>query len=73
MADQQFYTVILTTVGIGLMNMIFTGAMVFVLNSRINDLRADMNARFTNLEKLMDQRFESLEQEFIHHRHEDAQ
>jgi hypothetical protein len=72
MSDQQFYTVILTTVGIGLMNMIFTGAMVFVLNSRINDLRAEMDARFTNLEKLMDQRFESLEREIRSHHHEDV-
>ena len=71
MADQQFYTVILTTVGIGLMNMIFTGVMVLVLNSRINDLRAEMNARFTNLEKFLDQRFESLERELHSHRHEE--
>jgi hypothetical protein len=56
-----------------IVNTMFTCAMIFLINSRISDLREEMNTRFTNLEKLMDQRFDSLERELHSHRHEDAQ
>jgi len=49
-----------------IVNSIFTAALFMLVNSRISDLRSDMNARFTALEKLMDAKFESLERE-IHH------
>lgn len=53
-----------------LVNSLFTAALFLALNSRILDLRSDMNTRFEAidrrfeaLEKLIDARFESLERE----------